>query len=180
MGNPNIRWIGLRGPSVALNADNVKYNVKVKYSPVITAGTSSDQMIKDKVPQGVNHLVFNCHGFEDKPTYPAHLAIGTTITKDNVDLMAPIASNLTLRVIWFSACNIGGSAGAQELCERMARETLCYVVTQTLAVPDVNLPIDCLVDNKGLMPSYYNPDGKKISRTDFLTYGINNTLFWPV
>lgn len=180
MGSPKIRWIGLQGPCVALNADNVKYKVKVKYSPVIKAGTPSDQMIKNEVPQGVNHLIFNCHGFEDKSTYPAHLSIGTTITKDNVDLMAPIASNLTLRVIWFSACNIGGSAGAQELCERMARKTGCYVVTQTLAVPDVNLPTNCLVDNKGLMPIYYNPDGKKIARTAFLTYGINNTLFWPV
>lgn len=180
MGKSKIRWIGLQGPSVALNADNVQYKIKVKYSPVIKAGAPSDQMIKNEVPQGVNHLIFNCHGFEDKSTYPAHLAIGTTITKDNVQLMEPIYSNSTLRVIWFSACNIGGSAGAQELCERMARITGCYIVTQILSVPDVNLPIDCLVDNAGLMPSYYNPKGKKISRKEFLTYGIENTLFWPV
>jgi hypothetical protein len=180
MGNPKIRWVGLQGPSVALNADNVKHTVKVKYSPIIKAGTLSDQMIKDNVPQGVNHLIFNCHGFEDKPTYPAHLAIGTTITKDNIDLMEPIAGNMTLRVIWFAACNIGGSAGAQELCARMARKTGCYVVTQTLAMPDVSLPANCIVDNKGMLPSYYSPDGQKISRTDFMTYGINNTLFWPV
>jgi len=154
MGKSKIRWIGLQGPSVALNADNVQYKIKVKYSPVIKAGASSDQMIKNEVPQGVNHLIFNCHGFEDKSTYPAHLAIGTTITKDNVQLMEPIYSNSTLRVIWFSACNIGGSAGAQELCVRMARITGCYIVTQILSVPDVNLPIDCLVDNAGLMPSY--------------------------
>ncbi|WP_157200475.1 hypothetical protein [Methylomonas lenta] len=180
MGKSKIRWIGLQGPSVALNADNVQYKIKVKYSPVIKAGAPSDQMIKNEVPQGVNHLIFNCHGFEDKSTYPAHLAIGTTITKDNVQLMEPIYSNSTLRVIWFSACNIGGSAGAQELCERMARITGCYIVTQMLSVPDVNLPIDCLVDNAGLMPSYYNPKGKKISRKEFFTYGIDNTLFWPV
>ncbi len=180
MGNPKIRFIGLQGPSVALNADNVKHKIKVKYSPVIKAGTPSDEMIKNKVPGNVNHLIFNCHGFEDKATYPAHLAIGTTITKDNVQLMEPISSNLTLRVIWFSACNIGGSAGAQELCERMARITRCYVATQMLAVPDVNLPIDCLVDNGGLIPIYFNPNGNKISRKEFLTYGINNALFWPV
>jgi hypothetical protein len=180
MGNPKIRWIGLRGPSVALNADNVQYKVRVKYSPVIKAGTPSDQMIKNQVPYEVNHLIFNCHGFEDKPTYPAHLAIGTTITKDNVQLMEPIYSIPTLRVIWFAACNIGGSAGAQELCVRMAQITGCYIATQTLAMPDVNLPIDCLVDNVGLMPIYFNPKGKKISRKEFLTYGIDNTLFWPV
>jgi hypothetical protein len=62
----------------------------------------------------------------------------------------------------------------------MARIAGCYVVTQTLAVPDVNLPTDCLVDNKGLLPIYYNPQGKKISRKGFFTYGIENTLFWPV
>ena len=180
MGKPKVTWVGLQGPSVALNADNVKYKVRVKYSPVIKAGAPADEMIRNEVPQGVNHLIFNCHGFEDKPTYPAHLAIGNTITKDNVQLMEPIFGISTLRVIWFSACNIGGSAGAQELCERMARITGCYIVTQTLAVPDVNLPIDCLVDNKGLMPIYYSPQGTKITRKEFFTYGINNTLFWPV
>jgi len=180
MGNSRIRWVGLQGPSVALNSDNVKNMVRVKYSPVIKAGTPSDEMIKDKVPQGVNHLIFNCHGFEDKPSYPAHLAIGTTITKDNVDLMEPIAANMTLRVIWFSACNLALSAGATELCVRMAKKTGCYVVSQTLAVPDVTLPIDCLVDNKDMMPAYFNQDGKQISRKEFMTYGIDNTLFWPV
>ncbi len=181
MGNSKIRWVGLQGPSVALNLDNVTNTVRVKYSPVIKAGTPSDEMIKDKVPQGVNHLIFNCHGFEDKSSYPAHLAIGTTITKDNVNLMEPIASNMTLRVIWFSACNLGLSSGATELCVGMAKKTGCYVVSQALAVPDVNLPIDCLVDNKDMMmPYYFNPDGKKISRKEFMTYGIDNTLFWPV
>ena len=180
MSNSKIRWVGLQGPSVALNSDNVKNKVRVKYSPVIKAGTPSDEMINEKVPQGVNHLIFNCHGFEDKSSYPAHLAIGTTITKDNVDLMAPIASNMSLRVIWFAACNLALSAGATELCVRMAKKTGCYVVSQTLAVPDVTLPIDCLVDNKDMIPAYFNPDGKKISRKDFMTYGIDNTLFWPV
>lgn len=95
-------------------------------------------MIKNEESQGVTHLIFNYHGFEDKPTYPAHLAIGTTLSKDNIQLIEPLYSNLTLRMIWFSACNTGGSAGAQELYERMARITDCYIVTQMLAVPGVN------------------------------------------
>ncbi|MDX2023042.1 MAG: hypothetical protein SF187_22600 [Deltaproteobacteria bacterium] len=177
MSKPAIRYLRLRGPSVALNADNVKYRMKVKYSPVIKAGTPSDQMIKTQVPQSVNHLIFNCHGFEDKATYPAHLAIGTTITKDNVHFMKPIYSIFTLRVIWFAACNIGGSAGAQELCVKMARITRCYIATQIMAMPDVNVPVDCVVDNAGMMPIYFDPEGNKIGRQSFMAYGAQNSLF---
>ena len=134
-------------------------------------------MIKTQVPHNVNHLIFNCHGFEDKATYPAHLAIGTTITKDNVDLMKPIYSISTLRVIWFAACNLGGSAGAQELCMRMTRITGCYIATKIMAMPDVNLPVDCVVDNAAMMPIYFDPDGTKIGRQAFVAFGSENSLF---
>lgn len=134
---------------------------------LIKEGTTNDDMIA-KVPQGIRHLVFNCHGFPSKPSYPAHLAIAQTLKADNVGACSPLMSN-SCAVIWLSACNIGGDG--LQFCKNLAVVTGCYVVTQTMGVPDRKMKSDCVEDYYYAMPQYINPSGDMISRTVFFGKG---------
>jgi len=162
MGQP-VKWIKLARNQCALNSDNVGGLFPMTHSYLIAGGTSNDTMIA-KVPQGMKHLVFNCHAFPNKPSYPAHMAIGQTLKADNVGSCSPLMNN-TCRVIWLSACNIGGDG--LPLCKNLAKVTGCYVVTQTMGVPDRKMKLDCVEDYYYAMPQYIDPEGLMISRKDF-------------
>jgi len=163
MGAPPVRWIKLARNQCALNSDNVQGAFPMTHTYVIPGGTPNDEMIK-KVPQGTKHLVFNCHGFPGKPSYPAHLAIGQTLKADNVGSCSPLMYN-TCSVIWLSACNIG--TDGLQLCKNLAKATGCFVVTQTLGVPDRKMRRDCVEDYYYAMPQYIEPGGELISRGNF-------------
>jgi len=161
-GHP-VKWIKLARNQCALNSDNVGGLFPMTHSYLIPAGSSNEDMIA-KVPQGTKHLVFNCHGFAGKSSYPAHLAIGQTLKADNVGSCSPLMAN-TCSVIWLSACNIGGDG--LELCKNLAKVTGCYVVTQTMGVPDRKMLRDCVEDYYYAMPQYIEPGGSMISRKNF-------------
>ena len=164
MGSPPVKWIKLARNQCALNSDNVGGKFPMTHSFVIKGGSSNDDMIA-KVPDGIRHLVFNCHGYPTSKDYPAHLAIGQTLKKDNVGYCSPLKTN-SVRVIWLSACNIGAGDGV-DFCKALAKVTGCYVVTQTMGVPDRRMKQDCVEDYHYAMPQYIDPDGKMIARKDF-------------
>jgi hypothetical protein len=164
MGGPPVKWIKLARNQCALNSDNVGGKFPMVHSFVIKGGTKNEEMI-GKVPDGITHLVFNCHGFPTSDSYPAHLAIGQTLKADNVHVCSPLMYN-SVRVIWLSACNIGGGDGLV-LCKKMAKVTGCYVVTQTMGVPDRKMKQDCVEDYHYAMPQYIDPQGEMISRAKF-------------
>ena len=164
---PPAKWIKLARNQCALNSDNVGATFPVTHSFLIAGGTSNDEMIA-KVPQGMSHLVFNCHGFPGSPSYPAHLAIGQTLKADNVGSCSPLMEN-SCQVIWLSACNIGGDG--LPLCKKMAQVTGCFVVTQTMGVPNRRMARDCVEDYYYAMPQYIDPDGIMISREEFFDLG---------
>jgi hypothetical protein len=147
---PPAKWIKLAREQCALNSDNVGGTFPVTHSFLIVGGTSNDEMIA-KVPQGIRHLVFNCHGFPGSTSYRRSCS--------------PLMEN-TCRVIWLSACNIGGDG--LPLCKKMAQVTGCYVVTQTMGVPVRRMLRDCVEDYYYAMPQYIDPDGLMISRKEFL------------
>src|SRR5512140_3837676 len=134
---------------------------------LIKEGTTNDDMIA-KVPQGITHLVFNCHEFPSQPSYPAHLALAQTLKADNVGCCAPLLYN-SCAVIWLSACNIGGDG--LQFCKNLAMGTRCYVVTQTMGVPDRKMKRDCVEDYYYAMPQYIDRFGNMISRTAFFSLG---------
>jgi hypothetical protein len=68
-------------------------------------------------------------------------------------------------VIWLSACNIGGDG--LPFCKKLAQVTGCYVVTQTMGVPDRKMKRDCVEDYHYAMPQYITPNGEMISRSAF-------------
>ena len=163
MGSPPVKWIKLARNQCALNSDNVGSLFPMVHTFKIS-GMTNDEMIA-KVPKGIKHLVFNCHGFPTSPRYPAHLAIGQTLKADNLGCCAPIKGNC--KVIWLSACNIGLGDGL-DLCKKLAEVTDCYVVTQTMGVPDRKMKQDCVEDYYYAMPLYIKPGGKEmIARNDF-------------
>jgi hypothetical protein len=170
MGSPPAKWIKLARNQCALNSDNVGGAFPMAHTFIIKGGTSNDAMIK-KVPEGIKHLVFNCHGFPSTSSYPAHLAIGQTLKADNVGSCSPLMTN-SVRVIWLSACNIGGDG--LDLCKNLARVTGCYVVTQTMGVPDRKMKRDCVEDYYYAMPQYIKPAGTMISRKEF--FELSKTL----
>lgn len=47
----------------------------------------------------------------------------------------------------------------------------CYVVTQTMGVPDWKMKRDCVEDYYYAMPQYINPSGDMISRPVFFGKG---------
>jgi hypothetical protein len=165
MGGHPVKWIKLARNQCALNSDNVGGLFPMRHSYLITGGSSNDDMIA-KVPQGTKHLVFNCHGFPSKPSYPAHLAIGQTLKADNVGC-SPLMNNNSCKVIWLSACNIGGDG--LDLCKKLAQISGCYVVTQTMGVPDRKMKLDCVEDYYYAMPQYIDPNGTMISRDSFFS-----------
>lgn len=171
-GKPPVKWIKLARDQCALNSDNVGGLFPMAHTFKIKGGTPNDEMIK-KVPKGIKHLIFNCHGFPTSDKYPAHLAIAQTLKKDNAHCCAPIKGSC--KVIWLSACNIGGGEDGLNLCKKLAEVTNCYVVTQTMGVPDRKMKRDCVEDYYYAMPKYIKPGGKEmISRNDF--FDLHDTL----
>lgn len=165
MGIPPAKWIKLTRNQCALNSDNVGAKFPMVHSFLIAGGTSNDEMIK-KIPAGIKHLVFNCHGFPGNPSYPAHLAIGQTLKADNVGCCAPLMAN-SVSVIWLSACNIGGDG--LQLCKNLATTTGCWVVTQTMGVPDRRMQQDCVEDYYYATPQYISPQGIMVNRDGFFS-----------
>jgi hypothetical protein len=168
VGSPPAKWIKLSPPHISLNAPNVGNVCPMQLAPIIKLGTTNAEMVS-KVPKGFRHLVFNCHGHAEKPTYPAHLEIAETLKEDNVAVCRPWGDIADLRCIWLSACNIGGSG--LPFCKELARQTACYVVTQTMGVPDRHFQQHCVEDYHYAMPQYIDPEGNLISRKEFLSFG---------
>jgi hypothetical protein len=167
MYKPN--WIKLEPPQVALNAPNVHKQFVMKYSPVVPWDKSAHDILSGYVPKGVRHLVFNCHGNISGGTWEGvpSLTLGTVFHPGNVSAFELLYSILELRVIWISACNLGGSAAGLNFCKEMARKSGCYVVTQTTAVPDVAVRAGCIEDYNYAMPQYIDPFGAMVARSDF-------------
>jgi hypothetical protein len=61
----------------------------------------------------------------------------------------------------------------------MATVTGCYVVTQTMGVPDRKMKQDCVEDYYYAMPQYIKPGGTMIPRKDF--FALSKSLeFTPL
>jgi hypothetical protein len=161
---PPTKWIKLAKNQCALNSHNVGSLFPMSHTFLIKVGTTNDEMIA-KVPQGIKHLVFNCHAFPTNPSYPAHLSIAQTLKADNVGCCEPLFNN-SCKIIWLSSCNIGGGDGL-DVCKNLAKVSGCYVVTQTMGVPDIRMLENCVEDYHYAMPQYVKPDGTMISRIDF-------------
>jgi len=166
------KWIKLASPSVALNAPNVTNKFILKYSPVIPWEMSAHEILEKKVPRGVRHLVFNCHGYVSRPNFAApHLSLGTVFHPGNVSAFDVLMSIGELRVIWIAACNIGGSVDGRNFCIAMAKRSGCYVVTYTMAVPDAAVRSNHIEDFDYCMPAHIDPWGDGLSRQDFFARG---------
>jgi hypothetical protein len=165
-------WIKLKAPNMALNAPNV-VPFRMTYSPTIPWDWSAHKILAS-VHTGVRHLVFNCHGFPTgkKASFPApHLSLGTTLHPGNVDAFDQLMSIWDLRVLWVSACNLADGGEGSEFCKEMAKRSGCYVVSETLSVPDRTARSSHVEDYCYAMPRYFTPDGGAIARTDFFALG---------
>jgi hypothetical protein len=171
------RWITLEPPSVVLNAPNVA-KTKMTRSPVVPWDKSAHEMLKEYVQSGDKHLVFNCHGYASRENFgTAHLSIGTVIHLGNVSAFSQLDS-FGLKVIWISACNLLGGAGAvpggpsagEEFCKNMAKNAGCYVVAPTMAVTQ-NVKAHHVEDTAGAMWKYFAPDGSYVGRLAFIKLG---------
>jgi hypothetical protein len=165
------KWIKLASPQVALNAPNVKKFI-MKYSRVIPWDWGADRILgKEAVPDGVKHLIFNCHGYVTRESFGApHLSIGTVIHKGNISAFERLRNIPELKVIWIAACNIAGGEGL-EFCKIMATTSGCYVVAQVLGVPDIAVKSDHIEDYSYAMPVYIQPSGEPVSRDKFFELG---------
>lgn len=170
------KLIKLQSPQVALNAPNVK-KFRMKHSPVIPWDWDAGRILsKEGVPDGVKHLIFNCHGFVSRESFSApHLSIGTVIHKGNVSAFERLRDIPELKVIWIAACNIAGGDGL-EFCKMIAQKSGCHVVAQVLGVPDILVKSDHVEDYYYAMPVYIKPNGDPISRGDF--FGLQETLLF--
>jgi hypothetical protein len=165
------QWIKLESPQVALNAPNVK-RFAMKYSPVIPWDWNADRILGEGVPKGVRHLVFNCHGYASRPGFGApHLSLGTVLHPGNVGAFDQLMRMDTLLVIWISACNIAGSADGMGFCKAMAKRSGCYVVTQSLSVPDAAVRAGHIENYSYAMPAYINPAGDLVTPSAFFAKG---------
>ncbi|MGO4403617.1 hypothetical protein AB4Z10_05035 [Bosea sp. RAF48] len=167
-GVPPQKLVTLVGPSVGLNGEGVLFRTSLTRNPYIRNGASNEDMV-GMVKEGDKHVVFNCHGFSAKPPYKAYIAIGQMLFEDNVEVCFPWMRINSLRVIWLSACNIGGSGLG--FCKKLAKITGCYVVTNTGPALDRSLKPNTIEDNYAAMPQYVKPDGGMISRADFKALG---------
>jgi hypothetical protein len=166
------KWIHLDEPQVALNAPNVQNNFLMKYSYVIPWDWDAEKIFRERVPQGVKHLVFNCHGFTSRPNFGApHLSLGTVLHPGNVGTFKKLFDISTLCMIWISSCGISGSAAGLEFCKEMAKNSGCFVVTQQTGVPDIPVRLNCVIDYERSLPQYISPKGEMISRSDFFELG---------
>jgi hypothetical protein len=126
---------------------------------------------KEAVPDGVKHLIFNCHGYVTRESFGApHLSIGTVIHKGNISAFERLRNIPELKVIWIAACNIAGGEGL-EFCKMMATTSGCYVVAQVLRVPDIAVKSDHIEDYSYAMPVYIHPSAELIGRDKFFELG---------
>lgn len=170
---PNYRWIKLSSPQVVLNAPNVR-PLRMMYSPVIPWDWSVDRMFDEKVPVGVRHLVFNCHGFATRPNFKTpHLSIGTVIHLGNVSAFRKLFPKIDLQVIWIAACSIAQTATGQMFCRKMAELSGCFVVAPSFATPMINGGPGVIHDYQRSLPIYIAPPGHLMSRADFFKKGAD-------
>jgi len=162
----------LKSPQVSLNAPNVRFKRFMTYTKVIPWDWSVHKMFTDAVPRDARHLVFNCHGYAQRPEFKApHLSLGTVIHPGNVHAFEMLYSIATLKVIWISSCTVASSNDGLNFCMSMAIYSGCYVVSQLYAAPDVALDSGHTDDNKDSSPVYIDPYGYLIARKDFLDMG---------
>src|SRR5450759_4690198 len=166
------KWFKLASPSVALNAPNVRYPMTMSYSHTISWSASAHDIIKQKVKSTARHLVFNCHGFAWKESFPVpHLSLGPAFHPGNVSAFDPIAQMQALFVIWLSACNLASSEAGTNFLRDIARHGACYVVGSMMPVGDVASPAYCVEDWSGSTPVYVDPTGRLMARQEFLQLG---------
>lgn len=137
---------------------------------VVPWAEGAEEMLK-KVPRGSRHLVFNCHGFRagKKEDFPAaHLSIGTAIHLGNVGAFSQLRELHELKVIWLQSCNIAGAGEGNELCQRMADASGCYVVAQEKSIPIIAAPANHVYDAASQTPLYFKSQSReKVWRGDF-------------
>jgi hypothetical protein len=168
-------WIKLDAPQVALNSPNAGTRFRMTYSPVIPWDWSIDRMLDEAVPEGVNHLIFNCHGIPTggKRDFPApHLSIGTAIHPGNVGAFSKLSPREDLCVIWLSACNVADGGAGSGLCQQIANLSRCYVVAHMVAVADVAIRSGHIQDYVDSYPVYFQPgDLRHLTRGEFFEMG---------
>jgi hypothetical protein len=168
-------WIRLDSPQVALNSPNAGTHFRMTYSPVIPWDWSIDRMLDEAVPEGVNHLIFNCHGLPTgaKRDFPAlHLSIGTAIHPGNVGAFSKLSPREDLCVIWLASCNVADGGPGSALCQRIADLSRCYVVAHLGGVKDQALRTDHIQDYVDGLPIYFRPGNiDPMYRGDFFEMG---------
>lgn len=167
-------WIKLDAPQIALNSPNAGTRFMMTYSPIVPWDWSIDRML-DSIPDGVNHLIFNCHGIPTggKADFPApHLSIGTAIHPGNVSAFSSLSPREDLCVIWLSACNVADGGAGSALCQQMANLSRCYVVGHLLAVTDVAMRSGHIQDYVNSTPIYFKPGNlRPMYKGDFFEMG---------
>jgi hypothetical protein len=159
------KLVTLKSPSVGFTGARIVNPTRLTRNFTLGAGESLKSGMVDKVQEGDRHVVLNCHGHSTTDTQPAYLELGQSLWLGNADVCYPWTFIGSLRVIWLSACNIGGSG--MPFCERLAYITQCYVVTNMMFVYDRPVKPNTIEDNYYAKPIYVAPSGKKILREDF-------------
>lgn len=168
MADPPQKLIRLKSPSVGLNGPRVVNISRLTRNHTFPPGSTNAEIVA-KIKEGDRHVVFNCHGHPQQPSYPAHLEIGQTLKEDNVQICEPWMQIASLRVIWLSACNIGGSG--LPFCKKLAIVTGCYVVTQTGPALDRATQPNCIEFCYYAMPACIDPFGDMVALPAFKKLG---------
>lgn len=178
MADPPKKLITLKGPSVGFNGTKIvnytKFGGGRDY--FIGPGDSNSDMVS-KVAEGIRHVVFNCHGYPASESQPADLQIGQTLHHGNCDVCAPWMNVRSLKVIWLSACNIGGSG--LPFCKKLAEITGCYVVSNLMFALDRSVAKDTIEDNYYATPVYIDPWAQMVSRDVFIAAGGSLGFSYP-
>lgn len=176
MGNPPQKLVTLKAPSVGLNGPRIVNKTQASRNYSFPYGSTNEDMVA-KVKEGDRHVIFNCHGHPVSSSYPAHLEIGQTLKEDNVQVCAPWMGIASLRVIWLSACNIGGSG--LPFCQKLAKVTGCYVATQTGPALDRAVKPGTVEYCYYGMPAYIDPFGDMVASSKFRELGERFGFSFP-
>jgi hypothetical protein len=176
MADPPQKLVRLSPNSVGLNGPRIVNQTQATRNHFCPYGTSNADIVA-KLKDGDRHVIFNCHGHPTKPEYPAHLEIGQTFKEDNVQVCEPWMRISSLRVIWLSACNIGGSG--RPFCAKLAKTTGCFVVTQTFAALDRAVKPGTVEYCYYGMPAVISPSGDPIGIDDFKKKGKELSFAFP-
>jgi len=156
-------------PSIGLNAPNVTYRINLSDNHTVPWSADAFDIITTYVKSTARHLVFNCHGFAWRESFPApHLSLGTVFHPGNVAAFDPIQQMNGLFVIWLSACNIACSEAGRNFLQDISRHAYAYVVGAAMPVGDIQCPKYCVEDWSGSMPVYIEPGGRLMARSEFL------------